>query len=197
MKVIGIVGGVASGKSLVTECLSKEGAAVLNADHVGHEVLRDPVVVQALVNRWGTGILDSTGQINRSSVARIVFAAGDDKEKLFLESQSHPRIAERLRAQLDAWRQSGTVKLAVLDAAIMLETGWAAVCDEIWFVDAPEELRRERALRRGWSPDQWRAREAAQWPVERKRQLASAIIDNSGSPEETCRQVNYLLRSGR
>ena len=194
MKVIGIVGGVASGKSLVTECLATAGAAILNADHVGHEVLREPAVIAALVERWGTAILDSAGQIDRVAVARIVFRPGNDAEKRFLESHSHPRIAERLRQQLDAWRNSGTFEFAVLDAAIMLETGWADVCDEIWFVDTPLQLRQQRAASRGWSPEQWQAREAAQWPVEQKRRAAHRIINNSGSPEETCRQVKQLLR---
>ena len=194
MKVIGIVGGVASGKSLVTQCLARAGAAVLNADQLGHAVLREPEVIEALVNRWGTTILDAEGQINRSAVAGIVFPPGQEAEKDFLESQSHPRIGERIKSQLAAWREAGESAIAVLDAPIMLEKGWAHVCDEIWFVDTPDELRRQRALDRGWSAEQWLAREAAQWPVERKRQAASQVIDNRGSPEETCRQVAAILR---
>jgi dephospho-CoA kinase len=197
MKVIGIVGGVASGKSLVTEWLAKLGVSVLNADLVGHEVLREPAVIAALVARWGNGILSADGQINRLAVARIVFAAGGDAEKGFLESHSHPRIAARLKRQLDDWRSDPQVKTVVLDAALMLETGWSELCDEIWFVDAPSELRRQRAFSRGWSQEQWQAREAAQWPVQRKRQAAQKVINNAGSPEETCKQAEQLLRSGK
>jgi len=193
MKVIGVVGGVASGKSLVTDCLAKAGAAVLNADLVGHAVLREPEVIAALTQRWGTGILGSDGQIDRKAVARIVFAEDGVSEKQFLESISHPRIAHNLKAQLEEWRQSGTVEVAVLDAAIMLETGWAAICDEVWYIDAPNHVRRERALRRGWTVEHWQAREAAQWPVARKLEAATKVILNGGTPEETCRQVHELL----
>lgn len=193
MKVIGVVGGVASGKSLVTDCLARCGASVLNADLVGHEVLREPEVIAALTQRWGPGVLDPNGQIDRRAVARIVFAPGAEAEKAFLESISHPRIAQRLRDQLDAWRKAGNVDVVVLDAAIMLETGWATACDEIWFVDTPAEVRQERAKQRGWTEDQWKAREAAQWPVAKKRAAATRVIDNQGTPEETCRQVRQLL----
>ena len=193
MKVIGIVGGVASGKSLVTQCLAQLGAAVLNADLVGHEVLREPAILQALVARWGPEILDAEGQVNRSIVARLVFAPGGEAEKAFLESLSHPRIAERLQQQLGKWRREGQVTLVALDAAIMLETGWAKLCDEIWFVDTPSAVREQRAAERGWSPQQWRSREEAQWPLERKRKAATRVIDNSGTPEATCRRVAALL----
>lgn len=193
MKVIGIVGGVASGKSLVTDCLAQLGVAVLNADHLGHEVLRQPEVIAALVDRWGPAVLLDDGQINRSVVARIVFAPGREAEKQFLESISHPRIAAAMRATLDEWRAKGDVQLAAVDAAIMLETGWSRYCDEIWFVDAPSEIRRQRALQRGWTPEQWVARERSQWPIERKREAATQVIDNSGSAEETCRQVKKVL----
>lgn len=195
MKVIGIVGGVASGKSFVTECLAREGAAVLNADQVGHEVLREPEVIAALVGRWGDSILSEDGQINRSAVGKIVFAPGAEGELEFLESISHPRIARRLEDQLDAWRREGTVKYVALDAAIMLETGWSKICDEVWFVDAPAEVRRERAAKRGWSAEQWQAREASQWPVDRKRAAATQLIDSSGTREATREQVRRLLEA--
>ncbi len=194
MRVIGIVGGVASGKSTVTDCLARLGAAVLNADQIGHDVLRQPEVIAALVDRWGPGILSADGQINRSAVAKIVFAPDGKAEKGFLEGVSHPRIAAAMRSQIDQWRKQGTVPYVAVDAAIMLETGWSKFCDEIWFVDAPSEIRKQRAIGRGWTPDQWTAREKSQWPLERKREAATHFVDNSRSPDETCRQVALLLQ---
>ena len=77
MLILGLVGGIASGKSLVAECLRDLGAVVLDADRAGHAVLREPDVVAALVSRWGNSILDPAGQISRRAVAKIVFAAGN------------------------------------------------------------------------------------------------------------------------
>lgn len=193
MHIIGIVGGVASGKSLVTDCLARQGVAVLDADREGHEVLREPEVVAALTARWGSGILNPDGHVNRSAVAKLVFAPGGDADRAFLDGISHPRIAARLRQQIEEVQATGRAKIVVLDAALLLETGWSRLCDAIWFVAAPAEIRRQRALARGWSPEQWQAREAAQWPVEDKLRHATAVIDNSRQPEETCEQVRELI----
>src|SRR5438477_12900597 len=99
MLILGLVGGIASGKSLVAECLRDLGAVVLDADRAGHAVLREPDVVAALVNRWGNSILDPAGQISRRAVAKIVFAAGNEAERKFLEQVTHPRIENLLRQE--------------------------------------------------------------------------------------------------
>jgi dephospho-CoA kinase len=193
MLLLGLVGGIASGKSLVADGFRQLGAAVLDADRAGHEVLRDPDVVAALRARWGQRVLDASGQINRSAVAKIVFAPGNAGEKAFLESVTHPRIETRLNEQLaEAKSAANPPPIAVLDAALLFEAGWDKLCGKVVFVECPRELRLSRAKARGWTEEQFTAREAAQMPVEAKRRRADFIIDNSGPPALALASVREL-----
>ncbi|WP_254508818.1 dephospho-CoA kinase [Anatilimnocola floriformis] len=180
MLTIGLIGGVASGKSAVAKLFAQLGAVILDADQAGHEVLHEPAVIAQLVARWGRGILTDSGQINRSAVAKIVFAPGNETERQFLNSVSHPRIAVRLKAQLDELREA-SAPAAVVDAALLLEAGWDQLCDQIVFVDVPQEQRLARARTRGWDAGELARREATQLPLETKRQRASICLLNDGS----------------
>jgi dephospho-CoA kinase len=194
MLVIGLVGGVASGKSLVARHFAQLGASVIDADKIGHEVLRDPAVIRQVVERWGEEVLDSEGHIDRNRLAGVVFTGQPGGGPLAeLESMTHPRIVDRIEQRLAELREAGT-RVALLDAPVMLEAGWQRLCDRIVFVDAPSDERRRRALDRGWSEGAWRAREAAQWPVADKRSLATDVIDNAATPEQTRAQVERLWR---
>ncbi len=192
MKILGILGGVASGKSLVAEQLAKMGALVLDADRAGHETLRLPQIEAAARQRWGDAIFGPDGHINRSRLAKIVFAPAPDgpKERKYLEGLTHPEIGRRLAAQATA--VAPNAPLAVLDAALILEAGWDRLCDYLAFVDVPQELRLARAVRRGWTEGDFAAREAAQESLESKRARADVIIDNSGPSEHTQAQVQRL-----
>jgi dephospho-CoA kinase len=194
--VIGVLGGVASGKSLVAQQLAELGAKVLDADRLGHEVLREPEVREALCQRWGAGVLDDAGEVSRSAVAQIVFSGTADSaaELDFLERLTHPRITARLREQMQRLVRDGAVAL-VLDAPVMLKAGWDRYCSTLVFVDAPEDQRLLRAQRRGWTPQQFAAREAAQESLEQKRRRADVIIDNSQTPQHTAEQVRRLWQS--
>jgi dephospho-CoA kinase len=179
MLILGLVGGIASGKSQVADCFRDLGAVVLDADQAGHAVLREPEVIAALQQRWGNGILDAAGQISRRAVARIVFAVGNDAEREFLEQLTHPRIQMRLRQELAAVQAlPQPPRVVVIDAALLFEGGWDKLCDKIIFVDAPRDVRLERAVARGWSAEQFAAREAAQLPVEEKRSRSDLRIRN-------------------
>jgi len=188
--VIGLLGGVASGKSFVARALADLGAVVLDADQAGHEVLREPEVKNALRQRWGESIFGSDGEIDRRAVSRIVFGASPDapRELRFLEQVTHPRITERLRKQMAAASATGAPAV-VLDAAVMLKARWDRLCDTLWFIDVPRDVRLERAKARGWDKAQFAAREAAQESVEEKRRLCDVVIDNSGAPQQTMRQL--------
>lgn len=194
MLTIGLIGGVASGKSAVAEAFAKRGAVVLDGDRTGHEVLGEPTVMSQLVARWGTCILKSPSEVNRSAVARIVFAPGNDAERQFLNQMTHPRIAVRLEEQLAALRHSDT-PAAILDAALLLEAGWDSLCDEIVFVDVPREMRLARARSRGWDEAELARREATQLPLEEKKRRATICLDNSGSLDSLRSQVSELWDS--
>ena len=196
MKRIGILGGVASGKSLVARQLAELGAGLLDADRAGHEVLRMPHVVAAAGERWGDEILGPDGQIDRRQLARIVFADRPEgiSDRRYLEELTHPEIARLLEQQAAALAES-EVAVAVLDAPLLLESGWDRLCKELIYVDAPQAARRARALARGWNEEDFAAREAAQQSLESKRDRADVIVDNSGSPEQTRAQVEHFWQS--
>ncbi len=196
MKVIGLLGGIASGKSWVAQQLSHFGAEVLDADQAAHVALQDPQVIQAAVERWGPKVLqESDGdqpQLNRSTLASLVFSDSPSatQQRRFLEQLVHPVIRKQFEHQLRGWRDSGEVAVAVLDAPLLLEAGWGELCDELWFVDTPDEVRAARARLRGWTEKQWREREQAQQTLDLKRRRADRIIPDQGAAQT----INLLKR---
>lgn len=196
LPVIGLIGGIASGKSLVAEQLTALGAAVVDGDRAGHEVLRLPDVKQALRARWGDDVFDADGEVIRANVARLVFADPPDgpRELAFLEQLTHPLIGELLARQAAEHATDRRVRAVVLDAPLMVEAGWVEQCDKVLFVDAPRAVRLERARQRGWSEEDFDAREGAQETLTVKRQFADVVIDNSGSPEATGAQLERFWR---
>jgi dephospho-CoA kinase len=186
MKIIGIVGGVASGKSLAAKMLVQLGAVHLDADRTGHDVLaEDADVRQAVFARWGNEILDRAGNVDRNAIAKRVFdrSPTGDANRKFLEHLLHPRIQERLNAKRDKAVAEGKPAI-VLDAPLLLEADWGGLCDIVLMIDSPREARLERALKRGWSVEEFDRREGAQWPPEKKQTFADVVIDNSGTAED-------------
>ncbi len=196
MKIIGILGGVASGKSSVAVQLAQLGAGVLDADSAAHAVLRLPEVEEAARRRWGDAIFGADRHIDRWSLAKIVFLPppkGPD-ERRYLEQLTHPEIGRIVQAEARRLAAAG-VAAAVLDAPLLLESGWDRFCDRLVFVDVPRQLRIARALARGWTKEEFAAREGAQESLDSKRARADVVVDNSGSPEETYRQLERFWRS--
>lgn len=196
MLVIGLLGGVASGKSLVAKELERLGAGHLDADRAGHDVLRLPRVEAAARQRWGAEVFDPAGHIDRSRLARLVFAAPPSGpcERKYLEQLTHPEIGRLLEQQAWQWATRG-VPAVVLDAPLLLEAGWDKFCDTLVFVDAPREVRLGRALARGWTEGEFSARENAQEPLDSKRKRADVVIDNATSLEQTREQVERFWQS--
>lgn len=190
MKVIGILGGIASGKSAVAECFQELGAGVLDADRAGHEVLKLSEVKEAIGQRWGEKMFAPDGSVDRAQLAKIVFQSSPQgpQELAFLEQLTHPRIGELLGQQSADFAQQG-VPAIVLDAPVMLKAGMEKMCDAIVFVDATLDVRAARAQQRGWTKEEFAAREQAQESLDIKRQQADCVIDNSGSLEATKAQV--------
>ncbi|MCA9214115.1 MAG: dephospho-CoA kinase [Planctomycetales bacterium] len=189
MIVVGIVGGIASGKSVVAREFQSLGAKSIDVDRVGHEVLTEPDVIQTLTERWGTRVVVD-GQLDRQAIARIVFAENTGAAELaFLESVSHPKIANRVREELVKLEEQGTV-MVILDAALLLKAGWDQMCDNIVFVDVDRETRIDRAVKgRGWTREEYNQREQSQLPLAEKRAKADILIDNSRGLDETRLQV--------
>lgn len=198
--LIGIVGGIGSGKSSVARWLAEHcGGRLIDADVVGHQVLLREEVQRDLHREFGDAVF-AGGRIDRRRLGELVF--GDRPEqvaaRLTLEQIVHPVMGEIIKEEIVAARSSEDVRLIVLDAAILLETGWRAHCDLVVFVDVPRDERLRRvASARGWSDDELTRREASQWPLESKRRQADIVIDNSLTVEAAGRQlVEQLIARG-
>ena len=195
MLIIGLAGGIASGKSLVAKCFERQGAVIIDADKIGHQVLRLPEVIQETTNAWGESVL-ADGQINRSALAAIVFRGEDDNRQLLkLEQITHPRIKQRLSEEFERLRSDGETRAVVLDAPVMFKAGWDKLCDKIVFVAATHDVRLARALERGWDENELDHRESRQTALNIKQELSTDSIDNSRSVESTENQVLKLWQA--
>lgn len=197
MRVIGLVGGIASGKSWVSTQLQSFGACWWDADRAGHEVLRQDEVKASIRGRFGDHVFDAQGEVDRRALAQIVFAEdfGGSQALSDLEAITHPRIEAALSADLARFRSDGRCPIVVLDAPVLLKSGWDRHCDEIWFVEAADDVRLDRACARGWTEAEFRARERSQTGLDLKRRRASFIIDNTGSKDRALVQLLHRWRS--
>ncbi len=187
--MIGLLGGIAAGKTTVARMLAGLGARVVCADAIGHAALAEDAVRDAIVARWGKEVLDGAGQVDRSRLARRVFA--DPAETAALEAMTHPFILAEMRRQVAEARAAGAPAI-VIDAPLLVEAGLDGLCDVLVFVDCPQEVRAARAAERGWEPAELARRERLQSPLETKRARARFVINGSTSPETTYRQVQEL-----
>lgn len=192
MPVVGLTGGVASGKSFVARCLGDLGCKRIDADALAHEVLKLPHIVEQIVQRWGAGVLDSVGQIVRKELGMRVFA---DKQELDeLESITHPEIGKLIRSELSRFRSDSECQAIVLDVPLLFEGGWDAECDHVIYVDTDFKIRSQRASARGWAEDEIRRRESQQLATDEKQRRATFIIDNSGTMRSTADQLCLFWR---
>jgi dephospho-CoA kinase len=190
--VLGLVGGIGAGKSAAAAAMARRGGRVVDGDQLGHEALELPDVKRQLVGRWGERVLKPNGAANRRAIAGVVFDA--PVELKALEVMVFPHIGRRVREEVAAAQADPAVRFVVLDAAVMLEAGWADACDRLVYVDASRDVRLARlAARSGWTADEVAAREAAQLAPEAKRARADAVLTNDGTPGELQEQVDRLL----
>ena len=198
---MGLIGGVGSGKSSVArrfQAISHCPVVVIDADQLGHQVLQLPTVKEQLLQRFGSTIFDSQGDITRSSLGRLVF--GEDatvrQARHDLEAIMHPEIRKLAEQSIRDLRRQQQVELIVLDAAVLLEAGWQDACDLVVFVDTPEADRIARVqANRGWSAEELAKREPSQWPLPRKRAAADVVIDNSKDVDDAARQLEQVVRN--
>lgn len=193
--VIGLVGGIGSGKSTVARILADLGAVVSDSDGEAKAVLQTPDVRDRLVARWGSGILAPDGTVDRATVAKVVF--GNAAERAFLESIIHPALHARRQQRLAAAGAGGNPPPAfIIDAPLLFEAGVDRECGAVVFVDAPIHQRLARvAGSRGWSADELARREAAQIPLDEKRRRAGYTVANSGNEADLRRSVKSVFEA--
>ena len=176
MITIGITGTIGSGKSTVAEIMHELGAAVINADEVGHEVyLPGTAGWDEVVNTFGEDILAPDLIIDRCKLGELVFNSPEALSSL--DAIMRPIILEEVRSRLAELRGKGT-RVAVLEAALLVEAGWEGLVDEVWVTTAPLDVIMKRlAAKKQWSPEQVRQRIAAQNPVSLQIKSADLVID--------------------
>jgi dephospho-CoA kinase len=194
--IVGIVGRAGSGKSTVARQLVADGAVVIDADALGHEIAdRDPRVRSALIAEYGSAVYGANG-LDRRRVAEVVFRDRAARERL--NRVVHPRILERIAARLEGLREIGFRGIVVVDAALMLDWGLERWCDAVIAVTAPEAERVERLMRaRGWSRAETERRLAIQRPAEAFAEAADLVLDNRGRPEDLEREALEGVRALR
>jgi len=190
MRVVGLTGGIASGKSTVSAMFRELGAEVIDADQVAREVVEPGTPGLAEVARRFPGVVDPSGRLDRAALAGRVFT--DPSERRALEAILHPRIREEVARRAEALARAG-VPVVLYDAALLIENGLHRDLDGVVLVSAPPEVQRARLARRdGLDDAAITARLAAQLPLADKRAHATWVVDNGGSLEQTRAQVRRI-----
>lgn len=196
MRVIGLTGGIASGKTTVAEILRRHGAVLLDADQIARDVVEPGMpALGAIARTFGPEVLDASGRLNRPELARRVF--GDAEARSRLNAIVHPAVYAEYERELARLRALPTPpELVVLVIPLLFETGMQSMADATWLVTVPPEVQLERLMRRDdLSLEEAEARIAAQWPLERKAALSDRLIDNTGTPLDVERRVVEALRA--
>ncbi|HEY50572.1 MAG TPA: dephospho-CoA kinase [Dehalococcoidia bacterium] len=197
MKIIGLTGGYGSGKSTITRFLAELGAAVIDADKVGHEVFKPGTEAwREVVDTFGQGIISIDGTIDHRKLSRIVFRDPDARAKLNMIM--HPRIYERVKDMIEEYRRSG-VDVVVVEASLLLEAGWKPMVDEVWVASAPQAtVIRRMKEQKGILESESLARIQAQLTDEERTQQADVVIATDFPLDELKEEVTaqwHELRS--
>ena len=196
MKVIGITGGVGAGKSTVLDMIRKNCRCfILIADEAAHEVeRRGQACYDELVGLLGEDILAPDGEIDKKKMAQKIFAAGNKELLRGVNAIVHPRVKEYILGLIEEYRIRGNVDFFFIEAALLIEDGYRAICDELWYVYAPMEVRAGRLkTSRGYTDEKIEDIMSSQNDDETFRKFCDHVIENSGDMEETGEQIKVLL----
>jgi len=191
MKVIGLTGGIGSGKSTVARFLKELGAVVVDADTIGHQAFKPGSTVwEQVVRAFGQQIVADDGTIDRTRLGKLVF--NDDAARVKLNRIMHPPMLAMVKARLDRYRRQGA-SIVVLEAPLLLEAGWQSLVDEVWVTVAEENTVLERTKKRSGLPaDEVRARIHSQLSPQERMQSADIVIDTECSLDELKATVREL-----
>ncbi len=202
--VIGLCGGIASGKSLVADMLEAMGAFVIDSDALAHEALADPPVIETFCSWWGEEILVSADcspgdaphgerRIDRSKMADVIFSSTVEKNRM--EAFLYPRLEAR-RIELTARCQADPgIRAVVLNSPLLYEVGLEKECDTVWFIDCDRGVRVQRVKdHRGWTEAELDRREKLQKPLDEKKKAADDILDNNSGIDVLRSQVKAAFQ---
>ena len=191
MLVIGLTGGIGTGKTQVSKILQELGAEVIDADLLGHQVYRPRSEAwREVVEAFGDGVLASDGEVDRKKLGAIVFNDPDAQERL--NAITHPRIYRMLEERIERLRVEGA-QVVVVEVVLLLEANWTALFDQIWVTTSTEEqVLRRLGKRDGLDESSIRARIRSQMPQNERVKRADVVIDNRGSPSQLRDRVQEL-----
>ena len=193
MFVIGLTGGIGTGKTQVSKSLQRHGATVINADLVGHEAyLPHTDTWREVVSAFGEDVLDDQEQIDRRKLGAIVFS--DPAHLQRLNSIVHPRIYAMIQDQIESFTTEG-IDVVVVEAALLIEAEWTPLADEVWVITTPQEQVLSRLMGRGMSQDQARSRIESQMPQDERVKHADVIITNASGIYELESSVAKIWNS--
>jgi dephospho-CoA kinase len=190
--IIGVVGGIGSGKSFVAELFGQEGCLVIQSDKLVDDAYNYPEVREDLESWWGPSVFASDGSVSRRAIGSIVFS--DSSARARLEGLLHPIVARRRDELMAAAADKPEIVAFVWDSPLLMETGLHHKCDAVAFVEAPLALRLDRVSRsRGWDEAELARREKLQWPLDKKREISEYTIDNTADADYARGQVKVVL----
>jgi dephospho-CoA kinase len=193
MLILGVTGGVGSGKSTVAKILGERGARVLDADAIVHELYRGGATAQAIAKAFGADTLDAQGAVQRAKLAEIVFR--DPARRRELEQLVHPAVRSYVLRKIEALRREGFAGIVVIDAALLVESSHPYPLDALVVVSAPAESRLARLQARGMSRAEATRRMAAQATDEEKERRADVVLRNDGSAEDLETRIDEMLHA--
>lgn len=192
MKIIGLTGNIASGKSKISEYLKTKGFKIIDADSIGKILLQDERIKDKLVRVFGKEILNEDNSINRRKLGSIVFSSKKNLEKL--NRITLPHLTKIIKKKIDDYKKRKT-KFLVIDAAILIEAKWHRFVDEVWVVYLDPETQLDRLIKReNYSLEEAKNRIFAQMSIEEKLKFANFIINNSFDWENTKAQIDKELK---
>lgn len=194
---IGLTGGIATGKSTVSSMLIQRGAVLIDADQIAREiVLPGSPVLDEVVSRFGQAVLLEDGSLHRKQLGQIIF--GDAKARKDLEALLHPPIRIIIKSRMQALEAEDPHRLVVVDIPLLYESKLQEPYAEILLVYASPEIQKQRLMQRDHlNETEAEARLSSQMPIEEKKKLADIVIDNSGTIEDTEKQVDYFWKRKR
>ena len=193
MKVAGLTGGIATGKSTVADMFEELGASIVDSDAIAHRIVEpgEPAYKE-IVEYFGKGILRPDRTIDREELGAIVF--NDDKQREMLNRMTHPRVFERMRQMIEMYGERGA-ELVLCDIPLLIESGAQKWINPVILVYADPEIQMERLVERDkCSKERAASRISSQMPIDDKKKLADLVIDNSDSIESTREQVRSIWK---
>lgn len=192
MKIIGVTGGIGSGKTTVSEYLREKGYRVIDADEISHELsVPGSTLVKALSEEFGEDLVNEKGVLNRRELANRAFSSSEGKAKL--DEISHREIIKKIREEIET-AKAENLEFLFLDVVLLFEVALDKVCSETWVVDASEDIRLARVMGRdGFIPEEIRKRMRSQMDSDEKKKKATYVLNNEGTVLELYQQIDFLL----